>query len=335
MRKTLFIIGLVSILQSCGSSKNTTVVAHQTATKPTSHATTPSSTPKPTVQRDHNLDFFRENIGDITKNDNTISYGSIVSAQPKGYEVVKTYFPSVGQNFRQRYIILHYTALDHEKSIRVLTTQSVSAHYLVNDLNDKEIYQLVDENKRAYHSGISSWRKDINLNDNSIGIEIINLGFTNVGGERIFAEYPDYQVRKVAQLVKDIANRYNIPATHILGHSDIAPTRKQDPGPKFPWKKLYTDYGIGMWYDDSVKNAFWQELQSQDFEAMKATPQFIYQLQSELKKFGYSLETSGEYDKPTQLVVQAFQYHFRPQISDGILDSETYAILKALIQKYP
>ena len=123
-----------------------------TAVKPTAKNTAPkpATTQNPQVKHEGNYDFFKTNIGDVSKNDNTISYGSIVSANPQGFKVVKTYFPAVAQNFRQKYIILHYTALDDDKSVTVLTQQSVSAHYLVNNLNDREIYQLVDENKRSY-----------------------------------------------------------------------------------------------------------------------------------------------------------------------------------------
>ncbi len=143
------------------------------------------------------MDFFTTNIADATKNDNTVSYGSIVSAKPAGYKVVKTYFPAIAQNFRQRYLILHYTALLDDKSVSVLTQQAVSAHYLVNNTGDNEIYQLVDENKRAYHAGVSSWRNDKNLNDTSIGIEIVNTGYTTDStGKRIFASFSDDQMKK-------------------------------------------------------------------------------------------------------------------------------------------
>ena len=94
--------------------------------------------------------------------------------------MVKDYFPAVAQNFRQKYIILHYTALNDEKSVSVLTQQSVSSHYLVNNLGDKDIYQLVDENKRSYHAGISAWRNDKMLNDTSIGIETVSYTHLDV-----------------------------------------------------------------------------------------------------------------------------------------------------------
>ncbi len=342
--KQLFIIGLSLTVLSCGNQKNISANSKKSNSK---NKILPKPVPKPIVdtseqkeipkvQHNNNEDYYRVNIGDITKNDNTISYGSIVSAKPEGFEVVKTYFPSVGQNFRQRYLILHYTALDNEKSIRVLTQQSLSSHYLVNDTNDKEIYQIVDENKRAYHSGVSQWRNDSQLNDISIGIEIVNAGYTTDSlGMKIFPSYPDYQMEKVAALVKDIIVRYNIPPTNVLAHSDIAPTRKQDPGPKFPWKKLYDEYQIGMWYDDAAKQMFDSQALGIDFTAKMLESSFIYKLQSDLKKFGYGVIPSGTMDDTTKKTIEAFQYHFRPSKYDGILDAETWSILQALIQKYP
>ena len=336
MRKTLSIISLGFLIISCGTQKNTqTVVAKPTLPK-VSPAKPVVSDQKPKVQREHGVDFFKENIADVSKNDNTASYGSIVSANPAGYKVVKTFYPSVGQNFRQKYIILHYTALDDDKSVMVLTQQSVSAHYLVNDLGDNEIYQLVDENKRAYHAGISAWRKDKMLNDTSIGIEIVNAGYkTDATGTKIFPEYSDAQVRKVAALVKDLANRYMIPATNILGHSDIAPTRKQDPGPKFPWKKLYDEYQVGMWYDEGTKQNFYDSAVLEDYAMQMSVPSFLFKIQTALRDFGYDLNPNGAYDDATKKTIETFQYHFRPQNYSGMMDAETWAILQALNQKYP
>jgi N-acetylmuramoyl-L-alanine amidase len=301
----------------------------------TTIAKTNNEKQKPQITHDGGVEFFTTNIADPTKNNNTISYGSIVSAKPAGYKVVKTYFPAVGQNFRQRYLILNYTALPDDKSITVLTQQEVSAHYLVNNTGDNEIYQLVDENKRAYHAGVSSWRSDKNLNDTSIGIEIVNAGFrADSTGSRVFAAFSDDQMKKVAALAKDIITRYQIPPTNVLSHSDIAPTRKQDPGPLFPWKKLYDEYQIGMWYDEATKQTFFDQAQL-DFTAKYNEPPFIFLIQTTLQKFGYGVELSGAWDDTTKKTIEAFQYHFRPQKYDGVMDVETWAILQALNQKYP
>lgn len=340
MRKTLYIIGLSALVFSCTSQQNskkrqyiprTPVVKPKTAVK-----TTTTEKPKPQITNDHGVEFFTTNIADPTKNDNTVSYGSIVSAKPAGYKVVKTYFPAIAQNFRQKYLILHYTALPDDKSITVLTQQAVSAHYLVNNTGDNEIYQLVDENKRSYHAGVSAWRADKNLNDTSIGIEIVNMGYSADSiGKRVFVPFNDAQVKKVAALAKDIITRYQIPPTNVLAHSDIAPTRKQDPGPMFPWKKLYDEYQIGMWYDEAVKQSFYDLATSTDFQLKYNDPSFIFNVQTQLQKFGYALDLSGKWDDSTKKTIEAFQYHFRPQNYDGIMDAETFSILQALIQKYP
>jgi len=332
MRNSLYLTLLGILIISCGSQPKT-VQSKNPAVLPVQN---PKAVEKKPEIKEAEGEFYKVNIADITKNDNTISYGSIVTANPVGYQVSKTYFPSVGQNFRQRYVILHYTALNDEKSITTLTQQSVSAHYLVNSLPDKEIYQLVDENKRAYHAGISFWRKDQQINDTSIGIEIVNLGYkTDSLGNRIFYPYPEEQFRKVAALVKDIVTRYNIPSTNILAHSDIAPTRKQDPGALFPWKRLYDEYQIGMWYDETTKQNFLNQIFPDDFSAKYNSAEFIGKVQMSLNSFGYNLAVSGVWDKPTKQTLEAFQFHFRPGNYSGILDAETWAILQALIQKYP
>jgi len=339
MRKTLYIIGLSIFVFSCTSQKN----VKKTSYKPKASTTQPKTAVKqqvqdkikPQITNERGIEFFTTNIADPTKNDNTISYGSLVSAKPAGYKVVKTYFPAVAQNFRQKYLILHYTALPDDKSITVLTQQAVSAHYLVNNSGDDEIYQLVDENKRSYHAGVSAWRTDRNLNDTSIGIEIVNSGYTaDAAGKKIFASFSDEQVKKVAALAKDIITRYQIPATNVLAHSDIAPTRKQDPGPLFPWKKLYDEYQIGMWYDEAVKQSFYDTAQV-DFTAKYNEPSFVFVIQTALQKFGYGIEPGGKWDDAAKKTIEAFQYHFRPQNYDGIMDAETWAILQALNQKYP
>lgn len=338
MRKTLYFIGLSFFVFSCTTQKNVKKSSYKPRTTTqlkTNLKPTDTEKAKPQITNDRGVEFFTTNIGDVTKNDNTISYGSIVSAKPYGYKVVKTYFPAEAQNFRQKYLILHYTALPDDKSITVLTQQAVSAHYLVNNTGDNEIYQLVDENKRSYHAGISSWRSDKNLNDTSIGIEIVNTGYTtDAAGQKTFYAFDEQQIKKVAALAKDIITRYQIPATNVLAHSDIAPTRKQDPGALFPWKKLYDQYQIGMWYDEATKQSFY-DLAMTDFETKYSQPSFIFVVQTALQKFGYGVEANGTWDDATKKTIEAFQYHFRPQKYDGLMDAETWAILQALAQKYP
>ena len=340
MRNYLYSTILAVALVSCGSQKKNKSVQVKTNPVTKTDNSVPKtpivSAPKTEIKHEGQYDFYKVNIANASKNDNTISYGSIVSANPKGYKVVKTFFPALAQNFRQKYIILHYTALNDDKSVQVLTQQSVSSHYLVNNLGDREIYQLVDENKRSYHAGISAWRNDKMLNDTSIGIEIVNSGYvSDATGFKAFPPFDDEQVKKVAALVKDIADRYMIPPTNILAHSDIAPTRKQDPGPQFPWKKLYNEYQIGMWYDDATKKGYADQLDADVFAMQMTSSPFIFKYQTALKTLGYGIEPSGVYDDETKKTIEAFQYHFRPEKYDGILDVESWAILQALNQKYP
>ena len=233
-------------------------------------------------------------------------------------------YNSQGQDYRQKFIILHYTAGNRDSSLKTLTENEVSAHYLVSDNKLEPVYSLVNENKRAWHAGVSDWKGRNNLNDTSIGIEIVNDG--DVSGT--FVPYKDFQIKEVAVLVKYLADKYEIPATNILGHSDIAPQRKSDPGPLFPWKELYTKYNIGMWYDNDTKNSYEREYETK----LSMIP--VSEIQRELNKFGYGISITGSWDKQTKNVIKAFQHHFRPSNYSGEMDVETFAILKALNEKY-
>ena len=161
-----------------------------------------------------------------------------------------------GKNFRQRFLILHYTADNFQTSVTDLTEKQVSAHYLVPTLKEIDptythdelmVYSLVPENERAWHAGVSAWQQRTEINDSSIGIEIVNLAT-----DTKFEPYPDPQIEVVIQLCQDVLARYpDMTPANVLGHSDIAVGRKIDPGPLFPWRRLY-DRGIGAWYDEST-----------------------------------------------------------------------------------
>jgi N-acetylmuramoyl-L-alanine amidase len=234
--------------------------------------------------------------------------------------------PSPNYNQRIFYLVLHYTALNLEDSLKVLTDpeKQVSAHYLVPETpldEQRKIFQLVQEKDRAWHAGTSSWGKRIGLNDTSIGIEIVNLGYKDEAGQRIWYPFTEYQIESVIELATVIIERYQIQATNVIGHSDVAPGRKVDPGPLFPWKKLY-DHGIGAWFDEKA------------LEIKPCDEIDIRKLQSNLKTYGYAIEVTGSLDQQTRTVLQAFQMHFRPSEYSGNPDAETVAILKNLIQKY-
>ncbi|MGL6168003.1 MAG: N-acetylmuramoyl-L-alanine amidase [Fusobacteriaceae bacterium] len=257
----------------------------------------------------------------------------------QSYKIDDTTYVAKAKNSRIRFIILHYTAVGDEVSIRALTGKNVSSHYLITSKKKDPIYSLVPDLERAWHAGSSGWNGRTNLNDSSIGIEIVNLGYdTNIKygktyGNRNnlrpadhFYNFDQYQIDKVAVLVKELKEKYEIDDKNILGHSDIAPQRKFDPGPKFPWKKLYDQHKIGVWYDQKDKNFFYN---SELF--FSETPA---SLMDELKKYGYSIDVEENWSEKSEKVVYAFQHHFRPDKTDGIMDLETYSILKALNKKY-
>ncbi len=250
------------------------------------------------------------------------------------FQVDSSTYISRGKEERIKFIILHYTALDNVGSIRELTG-GVSAHFLVLDEDDNKIYSLVPLEQRAWHAGVSAFRGRTNINDTSVGIEIVNDGIakeyrSDPNPYHPYDHYVDYkpiQIEKAAQIIKYVAEKYNIPARNIVAHSDIAPSRKKDPGAKFPWKELYDKYNIGAWYDEADKQEFMDE------EKFKATS--IREIKDELRKYGYEINRLDEWDKESKDVVYAFQLHFNPKNATGEMDLETFAILKALNKKYP
>ena len=203
-------------------------------------------------------------------------------------------------------LIFHYTGMmsANEALKRMCSPQAkVSAHYMIDEHG--QIFQLVPEEKRAWHAGLAYWRGKTNINDRSIGIELENPGH-NIG----YKIFPEKQILSLIQLAKEIIQRYHIPARNILGHSDIAPTRKQDPGELFNWSLLASN-GIGLLPEiKAINNNDTGNLS--DFE-------------NNLKLYGY--DTSN-------LVAStiAFQRHFLPNDCSGKIDLQTFLILKKLIE---
>jgi N-acetylmuramoyl-L-alanine amidase len=259
-------------------------------------------------------------------------------ATTESYIIDSETYQATGKSERIKSIVLHYTVSDNARSIKTLTTGQVSAHYLILDHDDNKIYNLVPESERAWHAGDGGFAGRTILNDTSIGIEIVNSGIKPEYRDALkngaldyhpyehYVEFNELQIKKVAQLVQDLAKRYNISAKNIIGHADMAPLRKIDPGAKFPWQRLYTEYGIGAWYDEFDKQFF---MYQEEFSA--AT---IPEIKQTFREYGYQVNDSDEWDKASRNVVYAFQLHFRPQQPTGELDLETYAILKALNKKY-
>ncbi|MBY4799977.1 N-acetylmuramoyl-L-alanine amidase [Burkholderia cepacia] len=235
-----------------------------------------------------------------------------------------------GADSRIRFLVMHYTESDEAKSLRTLTGDSVSVHYVIPPQPRIErglpvVYQLVPESERAWHAGVSEWQGTTELNAVSIGIENVNRGPLDPQN-RTWQPYPPEQVAALIRLSKDIVARYAIPPTRVVGHSDIAPQRKIDPGPLFPWHAL-AQAGVGAWPDAATVAA---RLAGRDPHA----PVDVRELQFKLARYGYDVATDGVLDARTRRVFAAFQMHFRPADYAGDPDAETDAIAQALLDKY-
>ncbi|MEA2991227.1 MAG: N-acetylmuramoyl-L-alanine amidase [Alphaproteobacteria bacterium] len=219
-------------------------------------------------------------------------------------------------------ILLHYTGMAGAQDAldRLCSAESkVSAHYFV--FEDGRIVQSVPEARRAWHAGVSSWSGETDINSCSIGIEIANPGH-DFG-------YPDFAKRQIAAVIalcRGIIARRNIAPERVLGHSDVAPARKQDPGEKFPWKLLHNS-GVGQWVKPSPVIERGPRLTLGDEH------DDVHNLQLALADFGYGVILNGKFDETTRDVVTAFQRHFRPARIDGIADDSTLRTLDALLQK--
>jgi N-acetylmuramoyl-L-alanine amidase len=263
-----------------------------------------------------------------------------------------TQLPSANYSFRVKSLVMHYTAIDYQKSVEALVDKgNVSSHYLVPESNDPsypydelKILQLVDENERAWHAGVSYWQGRTGLNDSSIGIEIVNIPKCFEDAEAIeeagmasraehgpnrLCVFPDFdpkQIELVIQLSKDIlARNPDISPTTVVAHSDISPSRKNDPGPRFPWFELY-EAGVGAWYDDQTLVRYWQRFN-------RSMPN-IGLIQKALNTYGYGIIETGILDQQTVDTLSAFQMHFLPWQVTGQADSRTAAAVFALLEKY-
>jgi N-acetylmuramoyl-L-alanine amidase len=216
-------------------------------------------------------------------------------------------------------IILHYTGMDSAAAACAWLCDAgskVSCHYLVDA--DGGITQMVGEEMRAWHAGVSVWEGDADINSRSIGIELHNPG--HVLGYRDFS---DAQMQAVIALCRDIASRHGVEPRHVLAHSDVAPLRKIDPGEKFDWRRLHAA-GIGHWVAPSP---------FRDGPALQVgdAGEEVAGLQAKLARYGYGIEVTGIYNAPAKAVIQAFQRHFRPARIDGIADPSSVDTLDRLI----
>ena len=227
---------------------------------------------------------------------------------------------AVSQSSRVRAIVIHYTTEDDARSMQLLSKGKVSAHYLLSPAG--RAHRLVDETRAAWHAGNSSW----------YGITAMNNVHRHRTGQRRLDPgrgrrprlhaYDDRQIRALTILVRDLIQRHGVAPENVVGHSDIAPQRKVDPGPLFPWKQLAAA-GIGRWYDEAGAAAQLARLQAEPLPA----PAWF---QQQLQRLGYASPQTGTLDRATINVLAAFQMHYRPARYDGQPDAETAAIMMAM-----
>jgi N-acetylmuramoyl-L-alanine amidase len=229
-----------------------------------------------------------------------------------------------GQDSRVLFLILHYTVADLPLSIKILTEQEVSAHYLLSDETPPRIFRLVDETRRAWHSGPSGWKGHRLLNANSIGIEIVHPGFrVGPNKERVYQPFPKAQIDALIPLVKDIVARHQIRPERILGHGEVTPQFKQDPGPTFPWARLASE-GIVPPLPDASRVA----ARRAEFER-SGVPDVAW-FQKTLADHGYVIEPTGRLDEQTKNVLMNFQMRYRPGDYAAVPDAESAALLWVL-----
>lgn len=220
-------------------------------------------------------------------------------------------------------LVLHYTGMESGEAARERLCDSaaeVSAHWLVHE--DGTVENLVSEEKRAWHAGVGSWNGITDINSASIGIEIVNGGHNVPLVDGSLPPYPNAQILAVIKLSKEIIDRHDIDPHNIVGHSDIAPERKEDPGEHFPWAGLAAA-GVGNWPGDA----------SDDMRILfepSDRDRGISIIQRGLADLGYGASVTGCLDEPTQAIIRTVQRRYRPSKIDGVIDMSTIEILKRL-----
>ncbi|MBV9653868.1 MAG: N-acetylmuramoyl-L-alanine amidase [Acetobacteraceae bacterium] len=219
-------------------------------------------------------------------------------------------------------LILHYTgmqsagdAIERLCDPRPCTGRPVSSHYVVDE--DGAVTGLVPEDRRAWHAGISHWRGAAELNARSIGIEIVNPGH-----EWGYRPFPALQMAAVCDLCLEILARHPIPARNVVGHSDVAPDRKQDPGELFDWRGLALN-GVGLWPEGAPDLGTGGEIR--DAASLR-------DVRRALADIGYKVDPEGAFDPKLATVLRAFQRHWRPEAVTGHADSGTLARLLAVVR---
>lgn len=221
-------------------------------------------------------------------------------------------------------LLLHYTGVETAaKAIEWLTCveSRVSCHYAVDEAGC--ITQMVAEEMRAWHAGEAIWNGESDINSASVGIEIHNPGH-----EMGYPDFPEVQLKALEALCSDIIARQGIRPERVLAHSDVAPTRKKDPGEKFPWARL-ARAGIGHWVEPQMV------IEAEPGMGIGVAGPLVADVQLLLRKYGYGIEATGVVDGKTEFVVTAFQRHFRPARVDGRIDQSTVTTLERLIAALP
>ena len=240
-------------------------------------------------------------------------------------KIIPNYSPNFDSKKRSldkiNFIIIHYTGIKNErKAITKLVDidSKVSCHYFIK--NNGEILRMVPDSYIAWHAGVSSWKKYKSLNKNSIGIEIHNTGH-----EFKYKNFSKKQINSVLKLTKYLIKKYNITSNFILGHSDIAPDRKKDPGEKFPWQ-LLSKHKIGIWHNLNL-NKIKKDRSLIINNSLKL--KFI----NNLHKIGYPKNIKINKNKYDKYITIAFQRRFRQELINGKVDKECLVISENILKK--
>jgi len=232
-------------------------------------------------------------------------------------KIITNYSPNFSKKIRKKkqikFVILHYTGMQSEiESIKRLTNQKtkVSCHYLIN--RKGLIIRMVKDKNIAWHAGKSKWKNFINLNKFSIGIELVNKGH-----QFGYQNYTNKQINNLIVLCKKLKKKYKINTENFLGHSDIAPLRKADPGEKFPWKKL-SKFKLGKWY------------QQKNFIAVKNKKKKEKIFFKNIKKLGFRYFNIERRNSKDKKIIKSFQQHYMPRNVNGKLDQKTFKISQYL-----
>lgn len=225
-------------------------------------------------------------------------------------------------------LMLHYTGMETgEVALERLCDPeaAVSAHYMVWE--DGRVTQLLEEEKRAWHAGVGSWQGDTDLNSHSVGIEIVNGGHNVPLADGSLPPYPQAQIEAVIEISKDIVAKHDILQSRIVGHSDVAPTRKTDPGEHFPWMVL-AEHGLGIWPQTPTGS----EMMGAGI-GQRDSGEAVGRLQQILSQIGYGIEITQQYDEFTEKVVEAFQRRWQPERVTGQAGWQTIAFAVTIAEQ--